>query len=192
MAGIARYTARALAESGRSPSDILSQLNAAIVRAATDGRFCTATLARLHLDEAEESLPVELASSGHPPAIVIRSDRTVTTANSETGMALGITDQAPVAEVALILEAGDALVLYTDGVVEARNVDGELFGRERLLAALALAAGRSAEGIARRLELAVATTAGNVRGTTWRSSSCDSSRSWENLAVDRSHPRLTV
>jgi serine phosphatase RsbU (regulator of sigma subunit) len=164
LAGIARYTARALAESGRSPSEILSQLNTAIVRAATDGRFCTATLARLHLDEADASLPVELASSGHPPAIVIRRDRTVTTANSETGMALGIIDQAPVAQVALTLEAGDALVLYTDGVVEARNPGGELFGQDRLLAVLALAAGRSAEGIARRLELAVRDHRGQRQG----------------------------
>ena len=57
-------------------------------------------------------------------------------------------------DVAVTLRPGDALVLYTDGVVEARNPAGEQFGQDRLVALLSTCAGRSAAGIARRIELA--------------------------------------
>jgi serine phosphatase RsbU (regulator of sigma subunit) len=46
-------------------------------------------------------------------------------------------------------------VLYTDGVLEARDADGRQFGQDRLAALLATCAGRSADGIARRIEMAV-------------------------------------
>jgi serine phosphatase RsbU (regulator of sigma subunit) len=55
----------------------------------------------------------------------------------------------------VILSPGEALVLYTDGVVEARDRAGEQFGEERLVELVGTCAGRSADGIARRVELAV-------------------------------------
>ena len=56
--------------------------------------------------------------------------------------------------MAVTLRPGDALVLYTDGVVEARSPAGEQFGQDRLVALLSTCAGRSAAGVARRVELA--------------------------------------
>jgi serine phosphatase RsbU (regulator of sigma subunit) len=58
-------------------------------------------------------------------------------------------------DVAVFLAPGDALVLYTDGVVEARDDRGRQFGQDGLAALLPTCAGRSAAGIARRIELAV-------------------------------------
>ena len=52
------------------------------------------------------------------------------------------------------LEPGDALILYTDGVIEVRDEQREVFGFDRLVSVAATSSGRSAEGIARRIELA--------------------------------------
>jgi len=59
-----------------------------------------------------------------------------------------------VSEQGLLLGPGDALVLYTDGVVEARAAGGDEFGQDGLRELLARCAGRTADGIARRVELA--------------------------------------
>ena len=53
------------------------------------------------------------------------------------------------------LDPGDAIVFYTDGVTEARDTDRTLYGSERLLELISVCAGRTASGIARRIELDV-------------------------------------
>ncbi|MDA8296722.1 MAG: SpoIIE family protein phosphatase [Actinomycetota bacterium] len=156
LAGIARYTARALADQAPRPAEMLDQMNLALLRAASEGRFCTAVLAHCWLERDRPArLHVELGSAGHPPAFVLRAGGEAVPATSETGTILGIMADAPVGEASLELEAGDALVFYTDGILEARDARGEPFGEERALATLAGAVGRSAEGVARRLERAV-------------------------------------
>lgn len=156
LAGIARYTARALSDQAPRPAEMLEQMNLALLRAAAEGRFCTAVVARCWLEQnCPARLRVELGSAGHPPAFVLRSSGEAAPATSATGTILGIMADAPVGEASLELGAGDALVFYTDGILEARDRRGEPFGEERTLATLVGAAGRSAEGIARRLERAV-------------------------------------
>jgi serine phosphatase RsbU (regulator of sigma subunit) len=156
LAGIARYTARALAEPGPPPRDILSQINVALLRAAPEGRFCTAVLARF-VPPGSESRPlnVSLGSAGHPPAYVMRQDGGVEASVSTTGALLGVFEDAAVGECDISLRPGDAVVFYTDGVTEARNPAGEQLAESGVAAVLRSAAGRSAEGVARRLERAV-------------------------------------
>lgn len=153
LAGIARYTARALAESSLAPAEMLGHLNRALLRAAPDDRFCTAVLLGFELDG--DHLVVKLASAGHPSVYRIAVDGSVSVASESTGTILGVIEDAPVGQAGLDLLPGEALVLYTDGVTEARNAAGEQFGDERLVRVLEEAVGRSAEGIARRVELAV-------------------------------------
>jgi sigma-B regulation protein RsbU (phosphoserine phosphatase) len=54
---------------------------------------------------------------------------------SENGLLLGAAENATYSDKTMALEPGDRLLLYTDGLVEARNAEGELFGDERLNAA---------------------------------------------------------
>jgi serine phosphatase RsbU (regulator of sigma subunit) len=72
------------------------------------------------------------------------------------GTLLGV-ESVPVLEPArLLLAPGDTLVLYTDGVVDARAFGGERFGEERLRAAVDAAAGGDAEAVATAVDEAVA------------------------------------
>jgi sigma-B regulation protein RsbU (phosphoserine phosphatase) len=72
------------------------------------------------------------------------------------GTLLGVEAEPVLEQMSLELEAGDTLVLYTDGVVDAREPGGERFGEERLRVAVDAAAGGSAEDVAAAVDEAVA------------------------------------
>jgi hypothetical protein len=152
ITGVARYSIRAIAPDVPSPAEVLSRLNDALLRQAADDRFLTAVLARL--EPGPDGVGVELASGGHPPALVLRDDESVSVLDDATGTLLGMLARVDLRTVEVTLRPGDALVLYTDGVIEARDASGVPFGQDRLVALLATCAGRSAAGIARRIELA--------------------------------------
>jgi len=95
---------------------------------------------------------------GHPPVLVLRRGRVVKTLDATVGMPLGLGLLAGDPEIATErLEPGDRLLLYTDGVVEARDADGEFFGTERLVEFVIreAAAGRPAAETMRRVNLAI-------------------------------------
>jgi serine phosphatase RsbU (regulator of sigma subunit) len=70
-------------------------------------------------------------------------------------MLLGVFDEVEITDHTVELADGESLVLYTDGLTEARGVDGALFGEERLADTLAAAAGRPAEEMIRRIQAEV-------------------------------------
>ena len=63
------------------------------------------------------------------------------------GIVLGVMKKAKYRDYELKLEPGDAIFVYTDGVPEANNAEGEMFGMKRLETALNRVAGQSPEGI---------------------------------------------
>lgn len=153
MTGIARYSIRAIAPAESRPAAVLARLNDALLRQAADDRFLTAVLA--YLQPVEGGVHVELSSGGHPPPLVLRDDESVQVVDRARGTLLGTLPTTDLRDVPVVLAPGDALVLYTDGVIEARDHAGEQFGQGRLTAVLGTCAGRSAAGIARRVEVAV-------------------------------------
>lgn len=153
LTGIARYTIRAVA-ADEGPSGVLRALNDALNNQRTGDRFCTAVY--LRLEPSETGIRVTLANGGHPPALLLRDDGRVEAVEGASGMLLGLFPEAAVVDQYLELAPGDAIVLYTDGVIEARTPGtNDQFGQERVEALLSASAGRTAESIARRLELAV-------------------------------------
>ena len=151
VTALARYTLRTLGVQESSPAEVLRKLNDALLRQRTDRRFCTVAYASLNVN-GNGSAEVCLSSGGHPLPYVMRADGTVQ-AVGEPGTLLGVLPDVRLSDTAVKLGAGDLLVLYTDGVTEARGPRGML-GSDELAAVIASCAGLDANSVAARIESA--------------------------------------
>jgi sigma-B regulation protein RsbU (phosphoserine phosphatase) len=75
---------------------------------------------------------VEYADAGHEPPFIVQRSGTVVKVNKVGGIVLGFMPGQEFTSGTMQLDPGDTLVLYTDGVTEAMNVDHELFGAEAI------------------------------------------------------------
>jgi Stage II sporulation protein E (SpoIIE) len=128
LTGFLRNTTAAYARDGASPAAVLARVNEAMLRQDFAGRFATAVLARL--SRRESGVHATLAVAGHPPALHARGGGEVDELGTP-GTLLGVFADAAIADVAATLHAGDAIVLYTDGLTEAHAP--RLLTPERLL-----------------------------------------------------------
>lgn len=143
---LVRYTLRAAAAHHVQPVDVLTELNEVLVDSASDDdAFCSLAFARLEQDVC--GAWVTLACGGHPRPIVVRRAGWVDV-RGQAGTLLGLFDTVQLSEDRVGLGPGDALVFFTDGIVEARDATGELFDDERLVRVLLAHAGSSAGVIA--------------------------------------------
>jgi sigma-B regulation protein RsbU (phosphoserine phosphatase) len=95
-----------------------------------DGHYVTLILARLD----PRTGAVAISNAGHPPGYVLDHSGAVKRILKGTGLPLGFFpdwERDPGIDVSL--ERGDLMVLFTDGITEAVNHDGDLFGTERIL-----------------------------------------------------------
>lgn len=155
LTALARYTIRALCD--RGAERVLSLLNEAVLRDSETlpERFLTAAVAVLRRDGTGAEL--ELAVAGHPPPLVLRASGAVEQTRA-SGLLIGVADNVEYEAERLRLEPGDRVILYTDGLTDARAPDHILTEPE--LAAL-VGEGREldAEALADHLERAA--TAGH-------------------------------
>jgi PAS domain S-box-containing protein len=152
----ARYTIRALATRESCPSTVLSGLNEAMLaqrHERGDHKFCTVTYVKLETDEGntERGARITVSRGGHAPPFLLRTDGSIYRVG-EPGRAIGVFDDVDLTEQEVSLGPGEALILYTDGVVEARSPDGLFFGEERLMALLRSSVALDASTIASRIE----------------------------------------
>jgi sigma-B regulation protein RsbU (phosphoserine phosphatase) len=144
VTALARYTVRAAAMRTRRPAAVLSTLNDALLQQGSD-RFCTAVYARIR--KATGSVcRVTVASGGHPPALLVTADGQVHDVG-RPGDLLGVMPTVALYDTNVDLRTGDVLVLYTDGVTEARR-GTEFYGDDALRRVVRGARGGDAEGIA--------------------------------------------
>ena len=122
---------RTLARQGFTPARILRQVNTQLYEDLGDScRFVTLFLARLDL----HTRTLTYSIAGHNPPILIRKSHAEPIfLNGGSGLPLGITGDAIFDDETIQLCADDLLLLYTDGLTEAPNRDGELFGMERVV-----------------------------------------------------------
>ena len=128
--------------------DIAVEINAAIATQFDAGLFATAVLARLDISTGG----LRWINAGHPEPLIVRGSSLVRLPHCPPSRPLGLQDRTP-DSCETRLEPGDRLLLYTDGITEARSPQGQFFGEQRLadFISAAAAAGDPAPETVRRL-----------------------------------------
>jgi sigma-B regulation protein RsbU (phosphoserine phosphatase) len=127
-----RDSIRVLTVSEPSPARVLAQLNELLLRHGSGNRFCTLVL--LRLVRQGPCWRAVVSVGGHPPPVVLRRGEEPAFAPFR-GFLVGAFAEAAFTEDELMLHPGDGLVLYTDGITEAR-VGPSLFGDQAVLESL--------------------------------------------------------
>jgi PAS domain S-box-containing protein len=148
LTALVRYTIRTAAVREASPSAILAIVNDALLRDTPAEDFCTAIYASV--DVSDDAPTVHLSVGGHPLPFVLSAEGHVRTVG-QAGTLLGAVADPALRDHRLALAPHDLLLLYTDGLIEARTRTGRL-GVEGLRALLGLCAHQDAEAVAHRLE----------------------------------------
>jgi sigma-B regulation protein RsbU (phosphoserine phosphatase) len=143
MMGLFRGAMRAYADiegSGEATQEIINKLNRMTCGEYKDGEFVTLFYTSINVKEGA----LTYCNCGHEPPVLIRDGRI--TKLEKGGLVLGVEVQEEYETETLRLRDGDCLLLYSDGLIDAANFDGEFWGRERMLeAAKSFAEGCSAE-----------------------------------------------
>ena len=123
IASMVKLAGTSQRDKASDPSSVLSGTNAALF-GNTQNQLLTA--AYVHLDS--ESRELRYSAAGHPPMLLLRDGKV--TEVVENRLMLAAFDFTTYSNAVQRLQSGDRLLLYTDGLVEAANGSGELFGQE--------------------------------------------------------------
>ncbi|MHA6763967.1 SpoIIE family protein phosphatase [Streptacidiphilus sp. PAMC 29251] len=139
LTSLTRYALRAAALHDPEPTTALTTLNTILYErygASGDPRFCTAIFGVIEPAVDHGHATVRLASGGHPPALVLRADGRTQALATPGGLLVGALPTAPFSTAQTTLLPGDTLLLYTDGLTEARTgpTRQSLFGDDALRA----------------------------------------------------------
>jgi serine phosphatase RsbU (regulator of sigma subunit) len=129
------------AESFDNPGDVLRKANAHITRLEKTTQFVTVLYGILNIDNGEFTY----ARAGHEPPLLLHVDSTVKRLPFETGMALGLWENITLDEQTIILPKGFTLVMYTDGMTDCRDPEGQPFALEGIQRALSICPTSSAQ-----------------------------------------------
>ncbi|MCA9950955.1 MAG: SpoIIE family protein phosphatase [Anaerolineales bacterium] len=155
---VARTLIRAETSKEHSPARVLQRVNELILNDNCSPLFFSALYAVL---DVETGL-LRYASAGHDPPLCLRRANGEVEVLPAKGSLLGAFWDAAYSEQETVLASGDALLLYTDGISEARDAQRGFFGEERLKIVFATAGECSAEEIVRGLVTAVDEFTGSV------------------------------
>ena len=150
-------TIRALAPESSTLDALGESVNRILHRDGLPNRFAT----MVYMVLSEQSGTVRYLLAGHLPPLVVRESRVDVLALGS--IAFGFIADATFTEETLHLSAGDVLVAFSDGVLEATNSADEFFGDERLTLAVRLATGRSAKAIGESVLGALSAFVGDTR-----------------------------
>jgi serine phosphatase RsbU (regulator of sigma subunit) len=140
------------------PAKILTEINVTL-RGKIEQSFVTACC--MYVDTANGKL--HYANAGHPAPIVWGKSKSQLHQCPSTGMILGPFPNSVYENSTLDLGRGDRLLLYTDGIVEARNRAEDFFGEERLIAFMESHASEAADRVADELIAHISKWSGRSR-----------------------------
>jgi Stage II sporulation protein E (SpoIIE) len=148
LAGLTVGAYRHARRSGARIPEIHVAVDRTLVSYYSDDSFSTGIIGTLALGTGR----LEWSSAGHPPPLLLRDRKVIAELENEPSLPFGLGGGTPVVG-SVDLEPDDTVLLYTDGVTEARVADGELFGLERLADLLEreAASGQPPEELLRRL-----------------------------------------
>jgi serine phosphatase RsbU (regulator of sigma subunit) len=138
------------------PGEALYRTNKILVEERRSSLFITALVARMDLPTGH----LRFANAGHEPPIFVPGDGGQATLVLGSGPLIGAFADLTLPECAVDLRPGDMLVLYTDGVTDARSPTSERFEEERLFAAIESARDGSAREVVQAIADAVGAFAG--------------------------------
>jgi serine phosphatase RsbU (regulator of sigma subunit)/anti-sigma regulatory factor (Ser/Thr protein kinase)/PAS domain-containing protein len=148
LTALARYTLRTAAMLTGDPGAALAALNVGLMR-RDDVAYCTAALVALVEGEGGEDARARVFSAGHPLPVLVRGGMVRPLGRS--GPLLGALEGAEWPSEEVVLGPGDRLVLYTDGVTDARGSE-DRFGDDRLLALLSSVDGAAPAQLVRTVD----------------------------------------
>jgi serine phosphatase RsbU (regulator of sigma subunit)/anti-sigma regulatory factor (Ser/Thr protein kinase) len=130
FAAITRSLVRALAKQSQQPAELLGRLNELLyAELSVVGMFITAQLVFVDLSHRE----IIASSAGHCPVLLMSDGPDPVRALHATGTPLGVLPKVAYSQQTVPFEQPGGLFLYTDGLTEAFNPDGEMFGQDRLM-----------------------------------------------------------
>ena len=132
-----------------APAEMLSAVNLSLAERRIEAQFVSIIYAVW--DDAHRTLTV--SNSGLPRPIYMHAGRAEVI--EATGLPLGLFDEAEYDELEFRMKPGDMFVLFSDGILDARNRKGELFGRGRVEQIVADCTGESAASVVETLFQAV-------------------------------------
>jgi len=146
-----RYLLEAFAQDGPPPETVLARMNSVLAQDAESALFVS--LFYGVIDPAAGTL--RCTSAGHPAPLLLRQGAPAPRPLEARGLLLGVSADARYAATEVTVRPGDLVLLFTDGITEARNSDGEQFGDERLGALLTASRDAPPQEIADRIMRAV-------------------------------------
>jgi sigma-B regulation protein RsbU (phosphoserine phosphatase) len=138
---VSRTLLRATAQHRKSPGECFAQVNATLLERNVASMFVTLFYGVLDLRSGQ----LEFANGGHNPAYVVAGSGKLRMLTAKSGPMLGLFAGQRYRTFTDRIEPGESVVLYTDGVTEARNKNGEFFGDERLQTFIADQGAKAAE-----------------------------------------------
>ncbi len=131
---------RSGARDGCPPEQLLARVNRELCQGNETSMFVTILCGIIEPDDGT----VSLANAGHTPPVIISAEGKARYLRLEPGLVAGCMEDFDYNSESILLEPGETLLMYTDGVTEAMDTDGSLFGEERLLKALPARSGTAA------------------------------------------------
>lgn len=130
VAAMAKVAFRTQSGSGRTPAEVCRAVNREI-HELIGGETYYLSAFYLILDVVDGSLTY--ANAGHPPVLLVRGDKSMEKLDVTGGQLLGISDDFVFEEGRSRMNPGDFLLMFTDGIVEARDPDGDFYEYGRLM-----------------------------------------------------------